>query len=262
MKSRTLISKGRSRRSFTLIELLVVVAIIAILAAMLLPALSRARRYARITVCCNNLRQIALWGALYADDWGGVLPHNSNNNNPPSGYYEHGRKKWTWRVSFYEKTSRDTTLQCPTTQASLRPRFTHDRDVDYSMNWFLGGWTADNLPGFSELPTAKVSRLNSDVWWFADMGVKPGLQNSDQYYMYRWMDINQSYAGYKKWLPIGPWMWGGGRYDSGAIEHPDLIGRGHLGDKINLAHGDTHVSRLGPEEFYSWSNLDAFRGLP
>lgn len=61
--------KNLKKKSFTLIELLVVITIIAILAAMLLPALKGARDKAKNAVCQNNLKQFGLAFNLYVQDW-------------------------------------------------------------------------------------------------------------------------------------------------------------------------------------------------
>jgi prepilin-type N-terminal cleavage/methylation domain-containing protein/prepilin-type processing-associated H-X9-DG protein len=65
---------------FTLVELLVVMAIIAILAALLLPTLSKARGRAQGISCLNNTRQLTLAWLLYADDHDGLLPYNLGMN--------------------------------------------------------------------------------------------------------------------------------------------------------------------------------------
>src|ERR1044071_6131375 len=61
---------------FTLLELLVVIALIAILAALLLPALSRARDRARAMLCVSNTRQLNTAWLIYADDHNGRLAYN------------------------------------------------------------------------------------------------------------------------------------------------------------------------------------------
>jgi prepilin-type N-terminal cleavage/methylation domain-containing protein len=68
------------KRAFTSIEMLVVIAIIGILAAFLLPVLSRATAEAKSTTCLNNMKRVNLGLRMYADDSNDDTPHDGKTN--------------------------------------------------------------------------------------------------------------------------------------------------------------------------------------
>ncbi len=167
------------KKFFTLIELLIVIAIIAILAGMLLPALNKARESGRSTVCRSNLKQMGLGLTQYGsdnDDWG-IGNYRLNNTSSgidwpellcsssavdlPFGKLGYFNMHYPGRVL----ATPNGIVKCPSASGK------YARGVAYGTNWELSRcprWTSSPSTGYFRLTRIESGYSWSNLAYFAD----------------------------------------------------------------------------------------------
>ena len=195
------------RRSgiFTLLELLIVISIIAILAAMLLPALGKARQAARNSVCKSQLKQIGTALVLYVSDYGDYFPYTEGKN-----YMEGIRPYLNAPETVHQETR--TIFACP---SDLKPHngatCSYASNAGYSWAWkdpFYYGmtWNASETDygsrkyGEVQIPSQTYAVI--EIWLFQNRLYNSGAAAACRFMVADHISLSES-RKYGSFLSLG-----------------------------------------------------------
>ncbi len=192
----------RSRRGFTLIELLVVIAIIALLMAILMPALARVKKQAQSVVCQARLREWGFMFKFYTDDYDGYF----NNRNVSGGLW------MTALRSYYKDDAK--MLLCPTATKLMQ--------------------------NASDWGTYKAASIDSYIFSYGiNSWTNSVAQDRDTFRLEEWFWKNVWDVGEKNNIPVfadGTWHDAWPRYTDMPVQFPEGFGIGNRGTSGDINH--------------------------
>jgi prepilin-type processing-associated H-X9-DG protein len=173
----------KRRSAFTLVELLVVIGLIALLIALLLPALNKARRSAQTTACMSNMRQLGMATQLFVNEHQGYLPKAWFNTRPrstvpittvlgPEDIWRYPYPYWGWDYILNLSIKNKNVFRCPSDESGLM------RDVDGNpKNMIPASYRINLSDSIDPIWAIKVTQLRKpyEAIFIAEGGLRDSL---------------------------------------------------------------------------------------